>query len=191
MENSEIQKRAINLGKAIVDELGLDPGVDTLSRWMAHYIAEQIAITEHSEGEAKTRAEKRCFKTILNLWQQRFYFPKRHRPFENFEPIFRTLEKLDPENPKPFFYSFIDSQSSVQGNSIENSDEIQKWLDIAQGIDQAARIWLDYVFRLAAIQATDEKTIMWLENSVRISDSDDVSIIVYLTGLDTEKETPR
>ena len=46
MENSEIQKRIINLGKALVEEIGLDPGVDTLARWMAHYIAEQMEIAE-------------------------------------------------------------------------------------------------------------------------------------------------
>ena len=29
------------LGKKLVDELGLDQSVDTLGRWMAHYIAEK------------------------------------------------------------------------------------------------------------------------------------------------------
>ena len=40
MVSSEIQERAISLGKALVQELELEPGVDTLSRWMAHYVAE-------------------------------------------------------------------------------------------------------------------------------------------------------
>jgi len=35
MESSEIRKRIINLGKVLVEELNLDPGVDTLARWMA------------------------------------------------------------------------------------------------------------------------------------------------------------
>ena len=30
------------LGKKLVDELGLDQSVDTLGRWMAHYIAEKM-----------------------------------------------------------------------------------------------------------------------------------------------------
>lgn len=29
----------IALGKRLVEELGMEPGVDTLGRWMAHYVA--------------------------------------------------------------------------------------------------------------------------------------------------------
>ena len=188
MENSEIQKQAINLGKTLVEELGLDPGVDTLARWMAHYISEQIAIAEIATGDAKTEAEQRCFETILKLWQHRSSLPTGHRPFESFEPIFRALERLDPENPKPYFYSYQDSRSSDLDESAENIDEIKKWLDIAKGIDQVARIWLEYVFGQAAMNATDEKTIKWLENAVRLTERDDISIIVYLTELGTDKE---
>ena len=39
-------KDVLDLGRALVEELGLDPGVDTLSRWMAHYIAELIEDAE-------------------------------------------------------------------------------------------------------------------------------------------------
>jgi len=187
-ENSEIQKKAINLGKSLVEELGLDPGVDTLSRWMAHYVAEQIAIAESATGDAKNKAEQRCFETILKLWQHRYSLPTGHQPFESFEPIFRALERLDPENPKPYFYSYPDSRSSNPDEAVENSDEVQKWLDIAQGIDQAARVWLKYVFAQAAISAIDEKTIKWLENAVRLTERDDISVIFYLTESETEKE---
>jgi len=30
----------LKLGKQLIAELGLDQSIDTLSRWMAHYIAE-------------------------------------------------------------------------------------------------------------------------------------------------------
>lgn len=60
MEDSEIQKRTMNLGKALVKELNLDPGVDTTARWMAHYIAEQIERAENSTG-----AEKRSGRTLF------------------------------------------------------------------------------------------------------------------------------
>jgi len=50
MESSGMQKRIINLGKALVEELGLDTGVDTLARWMAHYIAEQMEIAKNAKG---------------------------------------------------------------------------------------------------------------------------------------------
>ena len=64
-ENSEIQKKAINLGKSMVEELGLDPGVDTLARWMAHYVAEQIAIAENATGDAKTIAVDMALNKLI------------------------------------------------------------------------------------------------------------------------------
>jgi len=48
------------------------------------------------------------------------------------------------------------------------------------GIDQIARIWLNYVFKQAALSATDENTIKWLENSVDLQDNIDTSIIIRL-----------
>lgn len=39
MEKSEVYQNAINLGKLLINELQLEPSVDTLGRWMAHYLA--------------------------------------------------------------------------------------------------------------------------------------------------------
>lgn len=159
----------MNLGKALVRELNLDPGVDTTARWMAHYIAEQIEIAEHSSSIQKQEAEKRCFETILRLWNHRSAFPGGTRPLESFDPILRTLKRLDPENDRHFF--FEESTDSVP-------EEVQKWLDVADGIDEAVRVWLKYVFEQAALAATDDSTIEWLENSVAIQEGDHFSIII-------------
>ncbi len=162
----------MNLGKALVRELNLDPGVDTTARWMAHYIAEQIEIAEHSSSIQKQEAEKRCFETILRLWNHRSAFPGGTRPLESFDPILRTLKRLDPENDRHFFFeNRKESTDSVP-------EEVQKWLDVADGIDEAVRVWLKYVFEQAALAATDDSTIEWLENSVAIQESDHFSIII-------------
>lgn len=180
MENSEIQKRTIKLGENLVKALGLDTSVDTLSRWMAHYIAEQMSIAKKAKGKEKIRAEQQCFETILKLWQHRSHLPAGIRPFESFDPILRTLERFDPDNKQPYFYQ---SQGSPKKNKSDKkeSDDVQMWLDIAQGIDQAARIWLEFVFRQAALNATDKTTITWLENAIVESSGNEVSIIVRLT----------
>ena len=193
LETSEMQKRIMRLGKALVKELGLEPGGDTLSRWMAHYIAEQLAISKKAKGDAKSNAEQQCFETILKLWQHRSHLPAGMRPFESFDPIFRSLERLDPENATPYFYARKNYSERVA--SEENSDDVQKWLDIAQGIDQAARIWLEYVFQQAALCATDENTIEWLEHAIDMPDNQDVSLIsqlieVVYEGKDTELVEP-
>ncbi|WP_281884187.1 hypothetical protein [Paenibacillus sp. YYML68] len=161
----------MNLGKALVKELNLDPGVDTTARWMAHYIAEQIELAEHSTGAEKKQEEERCFETILKLWNHRSMFPSGSRPFENFEPILRALTRLDPENDRHFFFeNRRDAKDCVP-------EEVQNWLDVANGIDEAARVWLKYVFEQASLAATDDSTLEWLENSVALQDDDHFPVI--------------
>lgn len=93
-----MQAKVIHLSKALVEKLKLEPGVDTLSRWMAHYIAELIAALENADDINKPQVQQKCFETILTLWQNRSSLPSGHRPFENFEPILKTLDALNPEN---------------------------------------------------------------------------------------------
>jgi len=187
MENSEMQKRIINLGRALVRELSLDPGVDTLARWMAHYVAEQIVTVEDATGDDRIEAQQHCFTTILELWQHRSSLPNGRRPFESFEPVLRALERLDPENPAPY-YSFAKPSlpSSELDDSGEDSGEVERWLDVAREIDQAARVWLEYVFHQAALNAADEETIAWVENAIGPLAGDDIAIIVRLIHSDPE-----
>lgn len=182
MESSEMQTRIINLGKSLVKELGLEQGVDTPARWMAHYIVEQMTIAENENGDKKVKAEQLCFDTILKLWQHRYSFPEGRRPFENFEPIFRALEKLDPENKKTYYY---DNSRTVKSKTTNKAQEnVQQWLDVAKGIDQVVRIWLDYVFKQAALDASDENTIDWIKNISGLQKRNDSSIIIRLLQKD-------
>lgn len=151
---------------------------------MAHYVGEQIAIAQNAKGVAKAEAEQKCFEAILRLWEHRAYLSAGTRPFENFDAIFRVLERLDPENKHPFFYDVEDDSS--KNKSSRKLDEIKEWLDVAQSVDQAARVWIEYIFRQAALIAADEDTIVWLENSISSKNSDDVSLIVRLIGTEAE-----
>jgi len=180
MESSETQKRIIKLGEKLVKEVELEPGVDALARWMAHYIAEQMEVAGNATGEDKLKAEHCCFEAILKLWEHRSSLPDGRRPFENFEPIFRTLEKLDPENRQTYYFdTSIDEEDTLEpDNSVKKN--VQQWLNVAIGIDQAIRIWLEYVFKQAAQCATDEKTKEWLINSIGLEDTEDTSIIIDL-----------
>lgn len=185
MENSETRERIITLGKALVEELGLEPGVDTLSRWMAHYVAEQITIAENAVGDEKTQAEQRCFETILKLWHRRASLPSGSRPLENFKPILRTLTRLDPENSRPFYYSFHHAaESEVSSENVP--DEVQKYIEFALGLDEAARVLIKSVFSQAARCAVDEKTLAWLKNAANLTDIDDILIVTHLLPADLD-----
>lgn len=180
MASSEMQRRIINLGKALVEELGLNPGVDTLARWMAHYVAEQMTIAGNATGDDKIRAEQHCFEIILKLWEHRSSLPNGRRPFESFEPIFRALEKLDPENKQLYYFNNIIGNSSEPDKIYKVPASVKQWLDVASGIDRVVWIWLDYVFKQAALCATDEHTIEWLKNCVNLQEFDDASTIIRL-----------
>jgi hypothetical protein len=161
MEDLEMQKRIIDLGKKLVKELNLDPGVNTLARWMAHYIAEQIELAQNAVGEMKDDAEKRCFESILKLWKHHSDLPNGIQPFQNFDSIFRAIERLDPDNDE--FYYFLNSRRKEEKDEI--IDDVQKWLKFAEDIDQVARVWLEYVFKQAALNAVDDEAEEWLELS--------------------------
>lgn len=80
-------KDVLDLGRALVEELSLDPGVDTLSRWMAHYIAELIEDTNTAKVEDRPAKLVKCADAILDLWERRHQLPNGKRPFEDWEPV--------------------------------------------------------------------------------------------------------
>lgn len=185
-ERSEIQKRALKLGKSLVQSLGLEPGVDTLSRWMAHYIAEQIATIKRTKGKEKKEAEERCFDTILKLWSHRSLLPNGSRPFESFEPIFRALERLDPENARPF-YAF---HENTEKPSLVQPNRVKQFVDLSLDFDRSARAIVQFMLRQAATIAVDEKTKLWLKNAIGESSPKDFSIIFKLFSGEEHDEDP-
>lgn len=181
MEQSEAQERILNLGKLFVKELNLEPGVDTLSRWIAHYLAEKITIAEQSNGEEKVTAEKECFDVILKLWQHRHSLPSGLRPFENFEPILEYLSNLNIETEQPLFFNGFDNLKLSQieiGNL--NYKSIEEWIDLAKEIDKTARIWIEYALGQAVNYANNETTKEWIRNIIDLPEKADISIIKIL-----------
>lgn len=181
MEKLDTQQAAIELGKQLVKQNGLEPGVDTFGRWMCHYIAEQMVKADNSVGTEKELAEKVCFETILKFWQHRWQLPSALRPFESFEKILSVLERLAPEKPRNFYYHQIPSRedSSIQRNPVQ-----EKWLKFAEDIDKAARVCLEVVIEKCAEEAKDKDTDYWLKYGRKIESGIDIQIIDGLTDLD-------
>lgn len=181
MENSELQEKVINLGKLFVKELKLEPGVDTFSRWMTHYLAEKISVAEQSEGNEKEAAEKECFDVILKLWQHRHSLPSGRRPFQSFEAILDTLFKLNPDKEEPYYYNALSNQdlAELEKDNLEHKS-VEEWMNIAKDIDKTARIWIEFAIENAVNNAKNEKTQQWIENAINLSDNSDTHIIKFL-----------
>ena len=159
------------LGKKIVDELGLDQSVDTLGRWMAHYLAEKMEDAEAATGGAREQKMSECGNTILKLWAHRSELPNGKRPFEDFEPIFRALRSLDPDDTTPRYFREV--RSGVDQD--DEDDSTKQWLDVASGIDEAARVLIRYCLAVVAREAVD-KSREWVTLAEAIAEKDDSDI---------------
>lgn len=180
MEKLETQQEVINLGKLFVKELKLESGVDTFSKWIAHYIAEKIKTAETSTGEQRVKAQKECYDAILKLWKHRWLLPAGTRPFEDFQQILKVIKKLDPEKEQSFYYDRPEkSLGKIAGSKLS-----QEWLTITQQIDKAARICLEYSLTRAATGINNKKTTEWLNNISTLTTEDDTRIIKIIISKD-------
>lgn len=83
---------AVALGQQIVTQLGLDTTTDTLSRWIAHRVAELI-----SQGERDQARRADAADLILRLWERRGAWPQGWPP----PAMARVLRWLDPNRRTP------------------------------------------------------------------------------------------
>ncbi|WP_282130454.1 hypothetical protein [Pseudoalteromonas aliena] len=156
MESSEItNQEVINLGKAIITELGMEVECNTPARWLVHYIAENIHKTEHSQGDEKDVAEKKCVDAIFKLWHHRSELPRGINPFSEFDSVFRGLSRLDNSSQKPYFNEFSQFNHQIEP---EETAESKQWVDIAISIDKIAKELVSESFKSAAEVAITEKS---------------------------------
>lgn len=151
-------KATLDLGKRLIKELGLDQSVDTLGRWMAHYIAELIQNAENASVEERPMKMQACCNAILDLWKHRHMLPNGKRPFEELEPLLRALESLDPEDDTPRYFRMV---RQVVDDTHEN-DETKFWLEFIDGLDYSSRILIRHSLTQAAQNALN-RTMEWVE----------------------------
>lgn len=145
--------------------------MDTLSRWMAHYIAEKMTEVEIATAEIRPQKMAECRDVILKLWTHRSELPKGKQPFERFEPIFRVIESLDLNNTTPRLFRHI---REIAGKDDEDNPS-KKWLGIASALDYTARILIRYCIAVAAQEAT-EKSREWITLAEAVANSEDNDI---------------
>lgn len=128
MEKSQpSQEAVIELGKKLVKELKLEPGVDTLGKWMAHYVAELMEKARKAKPPEKEKLQKECFETILTLWEHRYESSRVKAPLSDLGPLIKILESFkdnhiemplfkirEPETVTPSWQGFVDT---VKNNS--------------------------------------------------------------------------
>ena len=163
----------MELGRRLVGELGLEPSVDTLGRWMAHHIADLIDATESATTENRALAERQCFDAILRLWAHRNELPSGKRPFEALEPVIRAIESLDPNDNTPRYFR---SAHPTRSEGKEKSEQ-DTWLELIAGIDYSAKLLIGYCLAQASSVALD-KSADWVKLAEEAGADQGVSEIV-------------
>ncbi|MCG9641739.1 hypothetical protein L1D22_17940 [Vibrio sp. Isolate34] len=180
MESSEItNQEVINLGKAIITELGMIVDCNTPARWLVHYIAENIHKSENCRGEEKETAERQCVDAIFKLWHHRSELPRGINPFSEFDSVFRGLSRLDNSSQKPYFNEFSQFDHQI---APEEAAECKQWVDIAISIDKAAKELVSESFNSAAALATTERSRKILKLAPEDSGEDIRIMLSFLSG---------
>jgi len=134
---------------------------------MAHYISEVIGRAEAAKGAQKATAERECFDVILQFWKHRASLPGSRRPLESFGPIFHTLAQL-----------LQDSHIVIFERTEHRLDPAsEKWLDLASGVDHAARDLIRWCIAQATSEAV-KRDREWLESETArdLDDGDDLKV---------------
>lgn len=169
----------MELGLALVKEMGLDAGDDTLlSSWMAHYIAELIEGAETASAENRTEKMEKCADAILALWEHRHQLPTGNRPFGDLAPVLRALKSLDPTDKTPRYFRSV--RKAI--DETDESSETRKWLEFADGLDYSAKLLIGHCLTQASQTAVDKsKGWVALAETAGLEDGLDFVLIRIIT----------
>ncbi|HEY0682997.1 MAG TPA: AVAST type 3 anti-phage protein Avs3b [Steroidobacter sp.] len=182
--SSSRSDHVLRLGRRLVQELQLEPSVDTLGRWMAHYLAELIEKAENAAGEDKNSIEKECFDAILKLWQHRAELPDGKRPFEDMEPILRAVETLDPRGETRRYFR----SARPPKEEANQPPEVKAWLDMISGLDYSARVLIQYCLAEAARSAVD-RSQEWVKLAEAAgADEGPMAVVIRFVSSDSEPD---
>lgn len=118
---SKPPKDVLGLGQHLVHELGLEPSVDTLGRWMAHHVAELMGEARTaSTPRARRSARKEATETILKIWAQRASLPGAANPLHRFGNALVLLDRLRPDN-NPFGGDYFTSRRAQYAAKVFDS----------------------------------------------------------------------
>lgn len=185
MESLERSSAVIELGKRLVTQLEL--GDDESAQWMAHALAERIKAAENAPPEKQVVAQSSCAELVFQLWERRYSLPTQLRPLKSLEPLLRTLNSLDTTSGPRF--RFMQERPA----DMKINEGVEKTLDLAMKLDDAARILVQYFLATAAEQASEE-TQPWIQSA--IDAGADVSLEVRVirfvdSGLDRSSEAAK
>lgn len=172
----------IKLGEKLVQELELNAHVDTLARWMAHYIAELIEQVKNTTGEEQEKYQKECADIILKLWNHIDRVPNIDTPLRSFSTISNMLEKITSDNPYKYFHEKYEDNDNVYLLLAQRVDSLAKnivRLSLGLAIGEATEIEKEWLkFDMLEDVVNINKAYSYIENEIEVVNNEvDISQI--------------
>lgn len=106
----------LELGRHLVRELDLQDTNDTLGRWMAHHLAEEMRLAEDAPTHSlRSKARKSAIEIILKIWSAREKLRGNAYPLAPYKEALYVLTLMRPDsNP----YRFLHAQVKFRRNEI-------------------------------------------------------------------------
>lgn len=145
---------------------------------MAHYIAECITLAETASGPRKRVLQQQCHESILALWEKRNSLPDGLRPFQGFEPIFRSLAAIDLDNPHS---NYIPSLCREKWRSpAHRKKKADKFVEFVIAVDSAARSVIEYSVESAVEAASTPALLALLSEARALASGADIDLLIRL-----------
>ncbi|RXK53544.1 hypothetical protein ESB00_17795 [Oleiharenicola lentus] len=159
MAGFETPKKTIELGEALIADLKSESHSTPLSRWVAHYLAEQMTELNKATGKERAKAQDRCFAAILQLWRHRDSMPSGLHPFAGFDPVLRALETISPDRRHGYYIRDFDEKRATD----KRSADVVKMARFIVWTDRTARILIEVALETAVEQAKTPRTKAYLK----------------------------
>lgn len=161
----------IELGKTLVKELELQDSIDTLSRWMAHYLAELMLKAENATStKEKSTLEKECCEIILKLWKERESLDENLQPLSSLKETLTILNTLKQKEVS--FFGMIDRNKN-KGS----------WADFVDKINENSKDIIGISLAFSLTNEKFQKSKMWQEKHSAMLTSEENTIIDTLDAL--------
>ena len=159
---------------------------------MAHYVAEQIEDIKTGSGMDRENKRRECCDLILELWRHRNDLPQGKRPFEDFEPVLRSLAALAPSGSPRIYYRSLWLAESEKNVLVGSPD----WLRIVSQIDSATTAIIFYCVKMAT-QAAVEKSREWIHaaDEAGVAQGQDIEAVrklleIHVDFVSADKKSP-
>lgn len=166
------EEEIIKLGKKLVKELDLEYSVNTLARWMSHYLAELIYNIDNAKtNKEKQQLQKECCDVILKLWSQKESLPIR-KPLDDLKPVVEILQVLQKEKEDGLLPRWLGKYNRLAGES--------KWSPFADMVKNNSEEIFNKVIQMNLHKDILSKDEEWMKENKEFLTEDQIHFLTLI-----------